>query len=58
MEQDTTRKKRIDKKMAELKFEAGNKKEYEVKAICNSGVYAKQAESHLPGLYHLVAWKS
>ena len=40
-------------------FEPGNdNKEYEVKAIRDSVVYAKEADRHLPGLYYLVAWKS
>ena len=43
--------------MTELEFKAGNKEEYKVKAICDSAVYAKKAENHLPGLYYLVVWK-
>ena len=42
LEQDTTRKGR----------------EYEVEAIRNSVVYAKEADGYLPGLYYLVAWKA
>ena len=38
-------------------FDAGNNKQYEVKAIKNSAVYAKEAEGHLPSLYYLVSWK-
>ena len=38
-------------------FEPGNNKEYEVKAIQDSTVYAKEADGHLPGLYYLVVWK-
>ena len=31
--------------------------EYEVEAIWDSAVYAREAESgHLPGLYYLVSW--
>ena len=41
----------------ELKFDASNNKEYEVEAIKDSAVYAKEAEGHLPGLYYLVSWK-
>ena len=44
--------------VTELEFEPGNKKKYKVNAICNSGVYAKEAKSYLPGLYYLVAWKN
>ena len=58
LEQDTTRKERVDENITKLEFDAGNSKEYEVKAIRNSAVYAMELESgHLPGLYYLVAWK-
>ena len=44
--------------MTELKFDAGNRKEYKVKTIWNMAVYAMESESgHLPGIYYLVAWK-
>ena len=43
LEQDITRKKRVDKTLPEpkkdLKFQAGGNKEYEVKAIINSMMY-------------------
>ena len=33
--------------------------EYEVEAICDNAVYARESESgHLPRLYYLVSWKS
>ena len=38
-------------------FQPGNKKEYKVKAIQYSIVYAKKVDAHLPGLYYLIAWK-
>ena len=41
----------------EPEFNAGDNKEYEVEAIMDSVVYAKEAERHLPGLYYLVSWK-
>ena len=41
----------------EPEFDAGDDKEYEVEAIKDSAVYAKEAEGHLPGLYYLVSWK-
>ena len=41
----------------EPKFELGDDKEYEVEAIKDSTVYAKETDGHLPGLYYLVAWK-
>ena len=61
LEQDSTRKERVDRKIAEkLKFEAGgNNKEYELEGICNSAVYARELEAdYLSGFYYLVFWKS
>ena len=54
LEQDITRKRR---EFSVPEFEPGDNKEYEVEAIRNSAVYAKEADRHLPGLYYLVAWK-
>ncbi len=62
LEQDTTRKGRVDKALPEpekeFEFEAGDNKEYEVEAIIDSAVYAQQANDQIPGLYYLVLWKS
>lgn len=55
LEQDITKKKRINKFLSMSKFEIGNKKEYKIKAIRNSTIYAKKANKHLSGLYYLVA---
>ena len=56
LEQDTTRKGRVDENVMEL--DAGKDScEYEVEAICDSAVYAKKSAGHLPGLYYLVFWK-
>ena len=58
LKQDTTRKGRMDEKIAEqLEFEAsGNNKEYKVEGICDSAVYIRKSEAgHLPGLYYLVS---
>ena len=60
LEQDITRKRQVDDKIAEqLKFEAGgNNEKYELEGICNSAVYARESETgHLLGLYYLVSWK-
>ena len=39
-------------------LDVGNKRKYEVEAIRDSAVYAKESESdHLLGLYYLVSWK-
>ena len=57
LEQDTTRKERVDKQVKELELEAGDSKEYEVDAIWDSAVYASESESgQQPVLYYLVAW--
>ncbi len=61
LEQDTTRKGRVDKKTLpkpekELEFEAKGNKEYEVKIIINNAVYSQQANDQIPGLYYLVLW--
>ncbi len=61
LEQDTTRKGRVDKTTSRLEFEnKGDGKGYEVEAIFDSAVYAKKLDSghHLPDLYYLVSWKS
>ena len=57
--QDTTRKGRMNELFPEPEpeFDAGDNKKYEVEAIKDSTVYAKEAEGHLPGLYYLVSWK-
>ena len=56
LEQDTTRKERVDKNLTELKFDTGNSEEYKVEAIWQSAVYAMKSElGHLLGLYYLVA---
>ena len=57
LEQDTTRKGQVDKD--EMKLDAGDDEsgEYEVEAIRNSAVYAREVAGHLPGLYYLVSWK-
>ena len=39
----------------EPEFDSGNNKKYEVKAIKDSAVYAKEAKRQLPGLYYLVS---
>ena len=55
LEQNTTRKERVDEKVTELDFEAGNSKEYQIEAIQNSAVYIWELEGHLPELYYLIA---
>ena len=57
LEQDTTKKGRVDDKNVEL--DTGDKNgDYEVEVIQDSKVYAKELElGHLLGLYYLVSWK-
>ena len=57
LKQDTTRKRRVNKNATELvKLNAGKDSgKYELEAIWNNVVYARQSESsHLPELYYLV----
>ena len=58
LEQDTTRKGRVDENDA-TELDAGNdSREYKVEAIWDSAVYARESESgHLLGLYYLVSWQ-
>ena len=60
LEQDTTKKKRMDNNAAtHLEFKADENEEYDVEWIQDSEVYAKESKAgHLPGLYYLVLWKS
>ena len=55
LEQDTTKKEQINEFAKVPKFEAGNNKEYNVEAIQDNAVYAKEVDGHLPGLYYLIA---
>ncbi len=40
-----------------IELDEGDSEEYEVEAIRDNAVYARESESHLPGLYYLVSWK-
>ena len=58
LEQDNTRKERLDKRVKEIELIAGNNKEYKVEAIWDSAVYVSESKSgQLSDLYYLVAWK-
>ena len=54
LEQDITKKGR---EFSVPKFKPGDNKEYEIKAIQDSTVYAKKTDRHLLGLYYMVVWK-
>ena len=59
LEQDTTRKERVDENDA-AELDAGDNEsgEYKVEAIHDSVVYTRESKSgHLLGLYYLVSWK-
>ncbi len=56
LEQDTTRKGRVDETTSRLEFENdADGEEYEFEALRDSAVYARESEGHLPGLYYLVS---
>ena len=59
LEQYSTRNGRVDEATHQLEFEGdgGDGEEYEVETICESAVYARESEGHLPDLYYLVSWK-
>ena len=57
LEQDTTKKGRVNDTQLDFEFEAGDDKEYEVDGIRDSAVYAKESTGQLLGLYYLVSWK-
>ena len=58
LEQNTTKKRRVDKNATELDAGNNDSGEYKVEAIRDSAVYARESESgHLPGFYYLIFWK-
>ena len=60
LEQDTTRKVRMDEEVRQIEFDAGDYEngKYEVEAIRDSAIYARESKlGHLLGLYYLVLWK-
>ena len=59
LKQDNNKKGRINELFSkpELEFDADNNKEFKVKAIKNSVVYANESEEYLSNLYYLVSWK-
>ena len=60
LEQNSTRNGWVDKKVRQIKFNAGNNDsgEYKVETIRNSAIYARESElGHLPSFYYLISWK-
>ena len=56
LEQNTTRKRQVEKVVRQMEFDVKNNNdgEYKVEAIRDNAVYTKEADIHLPKLYHLV----
>ena len=59
LEQDITRKGRVDDESMSVELDSGDKKvEYELEAIWDSEVYARESElGHLSALHYRVSWK-
>ena len=60
LEQDITKKGRVDKEVRQMEFNAGdnNSGKYKIEPIRDNAVHAKNSKSgYLPGLYYLVSWK-
>ena len=57
LEQDSTRKRRVEEDVTKLDAGDNEGGEYKVEAIYNSTVYARELADHLPGLYYLISWK-
>ena len=58
LKQDTTRKEQVHEENAEELDAGDDSGEYEVEAIRDSAVYARESDTgHLPGFYYLVSWK-
>lgn len=55
LEQETTRKGRINEFVEVPKSDIGNDKEYKVETIWDGAVYAKKIDRHLLRIYYLVA---
>ena len=57
LEQDTTRKGRVDEEVRQIEFDTGDDDsgKYKVEAIWDSTVYVRESEGHLPRLYHLIS---
>ena len=45
----------MDKDVTELEFDADNSEEYKMEEIWDSAIYVRKLESHLLGLYYLIA---
>ena len=60
LEQDITRKRRVDKKISQIIFDVDDNDsgKYKVEAIWDSVVYAREFKSgHPSGFYYLASWE-
>ena len=58
LEQNITKKGRVNDTQSDFEFEAGNDEDYKVHSIWKSAIYTKEsAIGQLLGLYYLVSWK-
>ena len=59
LENNTTKKGQVDKTTSQLEFKGniGDGEDYEVEAIRDNAVYARESEGYLSGLYYRVSWK-
>ena len=57
MEQNTTKKGRMDKNNITKLDASDDSKKYKIESIRDSTVYAKKLVGYLLGLYYLVSWK-
>ena len=58
LEQNITKKERVEDNVTQLELEAGDNSEYKVEAIWDSAVYTRKSKAgHLLGLYYLISWK-
>ena len=60
LKQDTPKKGQVVEEGRQMEFDTGDNEsgEYEVEAIWDSAVYARESElGHLPGFYYLFSWK-
>lgn len=55
LEQNTTKKEQINKKVLEFNLDNGNSEKYKIEAIQNSAIFANKTENYLSDLYNLVA---
>ena len=59
LEQDITKKKRVEDNMTQLEFKVGDNAKYKMEIIQDSAIYIKKLEAgHLPEFYYLILEKN